>query len=301
MRRFYLSTLLVFGLVLVVQAQSFYAIRRERALIATVGTGTSTIFGDLSNKGDYINAKPNLSLGTQVYFTNNISGRAEATWFQLSGSDAKADPTGELGRKARNLSFQTNGVEFSVTGAYNFFPNGNRYYRRPWFNVYAFGGIGGLYFNPTTIYQGKRIDLQPLHTELLNYSKFVLVIPFGLGVRLRTGPNTNIAIEGGYRKTFTDYLDDVSTVHHDASKFSSTLAAALSDRGPEIGYPPAKEGSIRGNPKNKDAYMLLSVKLEYYLPGNFQIFGGTQKKYGSFNRKRSSSFYRYNKGGKLKR
>src|SRR6266850_400950 len=168
MTRFYLASLLVFALALGCQAQSFYAIRRERALIATIGTGTSTYFGELSNKGDYINAKPNFNVGTQFYFTNNISARAEASWFQLSGSDAKADPTGELGRKPRNLSFQTNVVEVSLTAAYNFFPNGNRYYRRPGFNAYAFAGIGGMYFNPTTVYQGKRLDLQTLQTELVH-------------------------------------------------------------------------------------------------------------------------------------
>jgi hypothetical protein len=302
MRRFYLLSWLVFGVTLAVEAQSFYSVRRERALIATVGTGTSTYFGELSNKNDYINAKPNFNIGAQYYFTSNISARAEASWFQLSGSDAKADPAGDLGRKARNLSFQTNAVEFSITGAYCFFPNGNRYYRRPGFNAYAFGGIGAMYFNPTTIYQGKKVNLQPLQTELVHYSKFGIVIPFGLGIRLRTGPNTNIAIEGGYRKTFTDYLDDVSTVHHDASKFSSPMAAALSDRGPEIGLPVMKEGYIRGNPSKKDGYMLLSIKLEYYLPGDIQLFGGSgQKKYGSFNRKRNSSFYRYNGKGRLRK
>ena len=302
MRRFYLSLGLFVGLVATVQAQSFFSLRRERSLIATVGTGTSTYFGELKNKNDYIDAKPNFNFGLQYYFTPSFSARAEASWFQLSGSDAKADPTGELGRKVRNLSFQTNAAEVSITGAYNFFPSGNRYYRRPGFNVFVFGGIGGMYFNPTTIYQGKKVDLQPLQTELVHYSKFGIVIPLGLGIRLRTGPNTNIAIEGGYRKTFTDYLDDVSTVHHDASKYSSPLAAALSDRGPEIGQPLVKEGWIRGNPKTKDGYMLLSIKLEYYLPDNFQIFGGGgQKKGGSFNRKRNSSFYRYNRGGKLRR
>jgi hypothetical protein len=303
MRRFYLSLGLFVGLVATVQAQSFYSLRRERSLIATVGTGTSTYFGELSNDGDYLQAKPNFNVGLQYYFSSRISARAEASWFQLSGSDAKADPTGENYRKVRNLSFRTDAVEISVTGAVNLFPMGNRYYRRPGFNVYAFGGIGGMYFNPTTVYQGKRVALQPLQTELVHYSKFGIVIPFGLGVRFRTGPNTNISIEGGYRKTFTDYLDDVSTVHHDASKYSSPLAAALSDRGPEVGYPLSVEGWIRGNPKTKDGYMLLSIKLEYYLPDNFQIFGGgsQRKGGGSFNRKRNSSFYRYNRGGKLRR
>jgi len=303
MSKFYLSLGLFFGLVATVDAQSFYSQRRERSLIATVGTGTSTYFGELSNNGDYIHAKPNFNVGLQYYLTNRVSARAEASWFQLSGSDAKADPTGEHYRRVRNLSFRTDAVEISLTAAVNLYQLGNRYYRRPTFNIFAFGGIGGMYFNPTTIYQGKRVALQPLQTELVHDSKFGIVIPFGLGIRFKTGPNTNIAIEGGYRKTFTDYLDDVSTVHHDASKFSSPLAAALSDRGPEVGYPLSVEGWIRGNPKTKDGYMLLSVKLEYYLPDNFQIFsgGGGPKRGGSFNRKRNSSFYRYNKGGRLRR
>jgi len=122
-----------------------------------------------------------------------------------------------------------------------------------------------------------------------------------LGVRLRTGPNTNLAIEGGYRKTFTDYLDDVSTVNPGPAAFTDPIAAALSDRRPELGVPALAPGTQRGDPSKKDGYFLLNVKIEYYLPGNIQLFGGGQKKYGSFNRKKSSSFYRYNKKGKLRR
>ncbi len=59
------------------------------------------------------------------------------------------------------------------------------------------------------------------------------------------GPFFNLAIEGGFRKTFTDYIDDVSTVHVDPAAFTDPIAAALSDRGPEVGAKKAEPGSIR--------------------------------------------------------
>jgi hypothetical protein len=274
-------------------AQSFYAIRKDRAAILVVGTGTSTYFGELANPGDYIDAKPNINAGLQYYFTPRISARAEVTWFTLEGDDSKAD---DGSRKKRNLSFKSNNVEVGFTGAVNLFPNGNRYYRRPYFNVYGFGGVGFIYFNPKTEYQGKKYALQPLNTEGADYSRIGLVIPFGLGARLKAGPNFNIALEGGYRKTFTDYLDDVSTVHLGTAAFSDPTAAALSDRRPELGLTAAPAGTQRGNPSGNDGYFLLNIKVEYYLPWDF---GGNGS--GRTYSKKRSSFYRYNKKGGFKR
>jgi hypothetical protein len=274
-------------------SQSFYAIRKDRAAILVVGTGTSTYFGELANPGDYIDAKPNINAGLQYYFTPRISARAEVTWFTLEGDDSKAD---DGSRKKRNLSFKSNNVEVGFTGAVNLFPNGNRYYRRPYFNVYGFGGVGFIYFNPKAEYQGEKYALQPLNTEGADYSRIGLVIPFGLGARLKAGPNFNIAIEGGYRKLFTDYLDDVSTVHLGPAAFSDPIAAALSDRRPELGLAAAPAGTQRGNPDGDDGYFLLNLKVEYYLPWDF---GGNGS--GRTYSKKRSSFYRYNKKGGFKR
>ncbi|HRK55805.1 MAG TPA: DUF6089 family protein [Cyclobacteriaceae bacterium] len=277
-------------------AQSFYSIRRERSIMAVGGIGTSTYLGELSNEGDYIDAKPTINIGLQYYFTNRIALRSEITWYTLTGDDAKADP--ESGRSPRNLSFTSNNYEINVTGIVNFFPQGQRFYQRPGFNIYGFAGIGVTYFNPKTEYQGQKVALQPLQTELVKYSRITPVIPYGIGARFKAGPFVNISVEGGLRKTFTDYLDDVSTVHHDASKFSDPIAAALSDRRPEIGLPLAADGHIRGNPDKKDSYMLFTVKVEYYLPDDFFGIGNGQKK---LNRSKRKSFYRYNKRGGLRR
>jgi len=296
MKRLVLLALITFGISLIADAQSFIAQRRSRSLILVGGTGTSSYYGELANDGDFLQANPNVNIGLQYYFGRRIAVRSEITWFQLSGSDSKA--TIESARQPRNLSFSSNNYEINFTGIINFTPQGRRFYQRPQVNLYGFAGIGLCYFNPTTIYQGQKYTLSDYQTELVAYSKVTPVIPMGLGVRFKLGPLVNLAIEGGLRKTFTDYLDDVSTVHHDATKFPSPLAFALSDRRPELGLAPAPDGYIRGNPNADDGYMLFNVKLEYYLPVNFLEGNNAQKK--AFKNKRKA-FYRYNKRGGVRK
>ncbi len=175
-------------------------------------------------------------------------------------------------RKKRGLSFLDNCFEASATGAINLYANGNRYYRRPMINIYAFTGIGLLYFNPTAKLNGKTYSLEPLHTEGVSYSRVVPVIPMGLGLRLKMGPNTNIVFEGGYRKTFTDYLDDVSNKYVDPASFGNNLAARYfaNPNNPAYNnnFAPIPSGETnnyttgfkRGNPKTTDSYFLLNVE-----------------------------------------
>lgn len=276
-------------------AQSFYAARKERSLLLVVGTGSSTYFGEMADDGDYFDARATFNTGLQYYISNRLSLRTEITWFNLKGSDAKSkDP--EDGRIQRNLSFTSNNYEISFTGAVSLLPQGRRFYQRPPFNLYGFGGIGLMYYNPKAEYQGEKYALRPLQTEHQAYSAFGLVIPVGLGVRFKIHPLANISIEGGLRKTFTDYLDDVSTVHYAQSSFTDPIAAALSDRRPEIGIALAEPGAIRGNPEYDDAYFLLTAKLEYYLPTEF---GKNSSK--SLYKSKRKAFYRYNKRGGMKR
>jgi opacity protein-like surface antigen len=260
------------------QAQSFYSMRRDRKLIGHIGLGTATYLGELSNEGDYFDSRPSINIGAQTFFSRRISFRTEFTWYNLKGADANADP--ESGRRGRNLSFQSNNYELNFTGVVSLFPNGGRFYQRPMFNVYGFAGIGVTYMNPKTVYQGEKVALQPLQTEGVSYSRIQPVIPYGLGIRIKQGAFFNIAIEGGLRKTFTDYLDDVSSVHKDVSTFSDPIAAALADRRPEVGKSLAAPGTQRGEPSSKDSYFLLNVKLEYYLPFEF---GGSSYKRTSGN------------------
>jgi len=286
------------------QSQSFFAVRRQRSLMLTAGTGSSTYYGELSNPGSLIKLQPNLNVGLQMYVTPRISIRTELNWFQLKGSDAEAN---DAGRKARGLSFLDNCFEISGIGAINLFSNGNRYYRRPTINFYGFAGIGLLYFNPTAKLNGTSYSLEPLQTEGVSYSRVVPVIPLGLGVRLKTGPNTNIVFEGGYRKTFTDYLDDVSTKYIDPNSIADPTARYFANpNNPAYNtltaIPPGEvntytTGSKRGNPSATDSYFLLNIKVEYYLP----LGSSGRRGNGLISNKRRSSTYRYNKRGGMKR
>lgn len=298
MRRYILVGLLFVAIVPeLALGQSFYAMRRQRQWIASVGTGTSSYFGELKNDGDYIDARPSLNIGLQYFVGRRISLRSEITWFQLAGTDSKANDD----RKERNLSFRANNFELNFAALVNFTPQGKRYYQRPSLNLYGFAGLGLTYSNPKAEYNGEYVALQPLQTEGVSYSLFQPVIPFGLGLRIKSGPFFNIAIEGGYRITFTDYLDDVSSVRYpDPASLSSDLSRALSDRRKELdpNYNTSPGVGKRGNPTSNDGYFLLNIKLEYYLP--FDFFQGPSAQKKTFKSKQRA-FYRYNKRGGVKR
>lgn len=282
MRRFtFLVFLAISAVPYFAEAQSFYAIRRERSLIFVAGTGTSSYFGELKNPGDYIDPKLSVNAGLQYYFTNRISARAEIVFFTLRGDDALADDGSRL---RRNLSFTSGNYEINLTGAVNLFPNGHRFYQRPNINFYPFAGIAILYMNPKAELDGKKHALQPLRTEGVKYSRVQPAIPFGVGARLKAGPFFNLSVEAGWRLLFTDYLDDVSTVYPDPASFTDEVARRLSIRY-EIPPDPIA-GFKRGNPEKNDAYFLLNAKIEYYLPSNFLAKNATRKLY---NKKRKGS------------
>jgi hypothetical protein len=273
--------LFLIGQTLFVSGQSFYAVRRERSLMAIIGTGNSSYYGEIKDAKEYLDPRLNINVGLQYFVTPRISTRVELTYFQLHGTDVNSS---DGGRAGRNLSFTANNFELNASGAINLFPLGQRFYQRPPINAYAFVGVGLMYNNPTAKLDGKKYALQPLQTEDVKYSRFQFVVPYGLGARLKVNPFFNIAVEGGYRLTFTDYLDDVSHVHPDKSSWDpNSIRFKLSDRRPELGKDPYLAGAQRGNPGSNDGYFLLNVKVEYYLPKNF-LFNDTQRRY--YNQKR---------------
>jgi hypothetical protein len=267
------------------EAQSFYAIKRPRNLAVHGGSGVANYFGEMVNPKSIGKTSYNLVVGAEYFFSPRFTARAEAVWFRISGSDANANDD----RVERNLSFFSNCQELSVNGAFYFLPESKSYYQRLSFNAYAFAGVGLLHFNPKAEYQGKKYPLQPLMTENVDYSRVSLVIPYGIGVRIRATPLLNVLIEGGYRKTFTDYLDDVSSKRYiDPTLLSSDLSRALADRRLERDpdYPALYTVGVRGNPKFDDGYFLMNVKVQYYLPKEI----GANRRFNSAYRKKRKAF-----------
>jgi hypothetical protein len=265
----------------IAEAQSFYAVRRNRNLMVSAGSGIAYYQGDLVDPREMGILKPNVAFGAEYFFLPRFSARAGLTWFMIAGNDKKANDD----RTERNLHFRSGNIELSATGAVNLIPVGTRFYQRARINLHAFAGIGVTYINPKAELDGKWYALQPLETELKKYSRFQPVIPFGFGARFKIDPFFNVIVEGGYRKTFTDHLDDVSrTRYPDASLLKSDLSRALSDRRPEIGTQPSRPTEVgkRGNPANDDGYFIGSIVVQYYLPK--EIFNSQRKLYNTKRR-----------------
>ncbi len=149
--------------------------------------------------------------------------------------------------------------------------------RRNFIAPYVFAGIAYFQFNPKRNVNGEVYELQKVGTEgqyLIGnypepYSLREISVPFGIGFTLKLSKNFDIGAESGLRKTFTDYLDDVSTLYPDKLQMTETagsVAAYLSDpsNNPEepLGRP---DFSQRGNPSNKDWYVYTNIHLTYYL------------------------------------
>jgi len=188
----------------------------------------------------------------------------------------------------RNLSFRSQIIEGSLTVQFNFVPYQNGAYAQR-FTPYMFAGIGVFGFNPKTQYNGNWYELQPLCTEGQGlaqypdrkpYSLIQLSIPFGLGFKCRIGKYFTVGAEYGFRKTWTDYLDDVSTTYVDGELLTANteaMAAILSDRSGEIelnhAYAP---GTQRGDDSLNDWYAFFGLSLTVKL-SVFDVFRKHQR------------------------
>lgn len=195
-------------------------------------------------------------------------------------------------RVARNLSFRNNILEFSLRGELTLYYDNDasgRGFYNPDFRVYGFLGAAVFHHNPKVRYYGNLeefngdlVELQPLETENVEYDLWQFAIPAGIGVYFTYGKRHRFGWEIGYRSTFTDYIDDISTeyVGHD----QNTLAGQLANRTtPELleeinqnllddGELPINElnfipGEKRGDPTNNDGYLFTQFSYSYVLQG----------------------------------
>ncbi len=214
--------------------------------------------------------------------------RLAANVTYLEGSDDIITTTGinELWRKQRNLDFKTTILEGSI--GIELFPTMlffiNSEYE-PRLRPYVYAGIGVFNFNPKgslTDAAGNKTwyNLHPLRIEGQGmpeypYSKpyklTQINIPLGGGLKYYVSERINLSAELLYRKTFTDYIDDVSKNYIDPVNYTkylstqdATIAYKLSDKAKGIIYPgmtryPA--GTQRGDSKEGDTYFSIVAKI----------------------------------------
>ena len=321
MRKYYtLILLLIFTLTLVAldaEAQRFTMRKRYGSVGVTLGA--MNYFGDIVPEPDFTSlrmksTRPNVGISYTYRYYPRVSVRAALHWGRIMGDDmlsASENEAENVGRFKRNLSFRNDIKELSAVAIIDLFENRQTYSRRPDFVPYGFVGVAVFHHNPKAYYENGSYpgisaaddiptgwyELQPLGTEgqYANgdypdpYKRVQIAIPFGFGVRYKLDRNWDLSLEVGWRKTFTDYLDDSSTgyarkidLYGDGSTVKQRAAAILSDRSAGSGFNTAPDPSgtpyvvvpgygspvnqKRGNRSDDDWYIQTGLSINYIIP-----------------------------------
>lgn len=282
-----LLTLMMLGFV----ATSMFAQYSE----VGVGFSTTTFMGDLGKHdpkaSTYFGSvgagitRPGATVWYRNTFNPWVAVKGSLGFTQIMGDDrlaqSKDGKDGDWYRSYRNLNFKSILLEAAITGEAHilrYLPGSMQHRWTP----YISAGVGMIYFDPKTEYNGEWVRLQPLGTEGQGiktgrdkYSLVQVVIPVGMGLKININQRWTVSGEIGHRITFTDYMDDVSTTYVSQGAFVNAygdvkgqmvydLSRRSSEVDPENIYGNiTKPGEFRGNPKGNDSYLTGSVSVSF--------------------------------------
>lgn len=263
----------VFSALLILLAQSLSAQHwGEFGLVA----GGSYYMGDLNPSKPFLMTRGAVGILYRYNFNQRVAVRGNFIYGGVQGDDQVSKANTD-----RALSFKSYIAEIGSQVEVNFFD-----YRLGSdlnnFSPYIFGGVSYFGFNPTRKIEGHILDLRSLRTEGQGsiiypgrkpYDKWAWAIPFGLGAKLSISKTVGLGIEWGMRKTFTDYLDDVSKTYYLdlAGKYANINDASVAEKATDPTASHAKDMQ-RGNAHNNDWYSFalvsVVVKLKIKNDGN---------------------------------
>jgi hypothetical protein len=271
-------------------SQSFYRYQYEAPWSVSVAAGPSQYFGELYSLWRYhegVQPGWNANIAVRRTLGTYFRGRADFTYYQISGQDPPADPRSN--RTPRNLHFMARNWEGSLIGEWHMKPVRLNNMNRNFVNLYAFAGVGISSNDPKAEIRGQWVDLRPLQIENNPYEKHIMVFPTGIGLKYKATVWSDLIVELNYRWTLTDYMDDISS--YDISDFYMDLIddygvngtgprpdrLRLAVRNPnfikENGEPDVeriiqRRGGIRrgsGLDERYDGYLTINIGLEIYL------------------------------------
>ncbi len=240
-----------------------------------------TGFGGLSNyQGDFQEKRVTTNqshfgfgLGVQYEINGHVSLRSGLLYGKISGDD-KLNKQEDL--RLRNLNFTSKLLEGNLLAEFRLFDLDEKR-----FTPFVFAGLAVFGYDPYTYDTlGQKYYLQPYSTEgqgldaypdLKPYQRVQVSVPFGGGIKFRVNDQVTLGYEIGLRKTFTDYLDDLSKRYVDRDALLAERgpkAVELAYRGGELKdgspvYPEA--GTVRGGEDVKDWYYFQGITVSFRL------------------------------------
>ena len=236
---------------------------------ATALASSSSFLSDLGGKdGDGTNDFKDLNLNRTRFavgggFSYNTGKGLDlslnAFYTHLSASDVETKSS----RTARNISVRTDVIETNLLLQYTVPKTIPRLS-----GLYANIGAGIFLYRPMAEWQGTWYELRPLGTEgqfsdpnLQPYKIYSPVVPFGVGKKFYLNHNIALSLDFSFRKSFTDYLDDVSTSYYDNDAILANSGPAAAHFANPSSTSAGQQGSRRGNPENNDNFYLIGLKL----------------------------------------
>ena len=242
---------------------------KENTEVGFIG-GASYYLGDL-NTTHFNNSLPFGGIVIRKNIDRRFSYKAELLYLNIAADD-RVDATDTIAIN-RGLHFRSYVFELSGQIEFNFLPfeAGNALYT---WTPFVYTGLSFFHFNPQAENKdGLWVNLQELGTEGQGSTSFLertkypltqLAIPLGGGLKIAVNPSFNIILEYGVRKTFSDYLDDVSTTYPEGIGYNID---DIPNETYEMSDPTGTHlaGEQRGNPDKKDWYSFVGITLSFKL------------------------------------
>jgi len=209
-------------------------------------------------------------------YSNHWAFKTAISYGHIKADDAQSD---DAFNQNRNLNFKSSILEGTGQFEFNFFPYQTAN-PSTIFTPYMSVGLSVFRFNPKAYYNGGYIELQPLGTEGQGtnanpdkdlYKRTNLAFVFGGGFKWKIGRRWSVVLESIVRKTYTDYLDDVSGVYADPNAIRveyGKTAYYLSDRS-IVKNKAGNIGRQRGDNTNRDWYHFTGVQFTYTLSKHY--------------------------------
>ena len=221
--------------------------------------GTSYYLGELNPAIPYNQTQ--LAYGGLARY--NLNERWAIKFSYYRGKVQGSDATGGV-VKNRDLNFKSNINDFSLVAEFNFW----EYFtgsKKSYFTPFLFGGISYFTFKSTNF---SGAALQPLGTEGQNigfawrspYNRYSFAFPFGFGVKYSINKRLGLTFEWGMRKTFTDYIDDISTTYYLKGEDINPVNAGEIASDPTMSHDAFMQ---RGDDQTNDWYNYTGVTITY--------------------------------------